>query len=216
MQSIGMDSGWAQDNLQTIRLLMERSAVYRRALAPIMIFTGSLGLVAAVFGWLFRLESPRSFGLFWLGVSVVATGGAYLLARRQALRDEEPFWSPPTRRVTQALVPLFLLGLVLGLVVALPAWRDPLHVWWLPPSWMALYGCALHAAGFFMPRGMKLLGWLFVLWACVVFVVVNQRSHAAGFPPLYWAHVLMGLFFGGLHLAYGIYLRFTERGKNAT
>lgn len=211
-----MDSGWAQDNLQTIRTLMERSAVYRRALTPIMLFTGALGLVAALTGCLLKVDSPRSFGMFWLGVSVAATAGAYLLARRQALKDQEPFWSPPTRRVTQALMPLFLLGLVLGLVVALPSWRDPLQVWWLPPAWMALYGCALHASGFFMPRGMKLLGWLFVLSACAVFILVNHQSHAAGFPPLYWANALMGLFFGGLHLAYGIYLRFTERGKNAT
>lgn len=211
-----MDTDWARDNLQTIRTLMERSAVYRRALAPIMLFTGSLGLVAGAAGWMLELDTARGFSLFWLGVSVVAIGVAYLLARRQALKDNEPFWSPPTRRVTQALLPPFLAGLVCGLVVALPAWREPLHTWWLPPVWMALYGCALHAAGFFMPRGIKRLGWLFVFCACGLLVLVNQRSYGSGFPALSWANTLMGLCFGGPHLAYGIYLRFTERGKNAT
>ena len=195
---------------------MERSAVYRRALAPIMLLTGCIGLVAAAVGWSLKLDTPRSFALFWLGISVVAIGGAYFFARRQALKDAEPFWSPPTRRVTQALLPPFLTGLVLGLIAALPSWREPLQVWWLPPSWMALYGCALHAAGFFMPRGIKLLGWLFVIAACGLFLLVNQRSYASGFPSLQWANGLMGLGFGGFHLACGLYLHFTEKGKNAT
>ncbi len=211
-----MDSDWAANNLQAIRTLMERSAVYRRALGPIMLFTGGVGLIAAATGWSLKLDTPRAFAFFWLGVSVLAIGGDYLLARRQALKDDEPFWSPPTRRVTQALLPPFLAGLVLGLVVALPSWREPLYGWWLPPAWMVLYGCALHSAGFFMPRGMKLLGWLFVLCACCLFLAVNQRSYASGFPPLYWANALMGLCFGGWHLAYGAYLHFTEKGKNAT
>jgi hypothetical protein len=29
--------------------------------------------------------------------------------------------------------------------------------------------------------------------------------------PLDYAHGIMGFFFGGLHLAYGVYLYFTER-----
>ena len=40
-----MKPKWAEENLQTIRTLMERSAVYRRALAPIMLFAGALGVI---------------------------------------------------------------------------------------------------------------------------------------------------------------------------
>ena len=39
-----MESNWAAEHLQTIRTLMERSAIYRRALAPIMLFAGLTGL----------------------------------------------------------------------------------------------------------------------------------------------------------------------------
>ena len=56
-----MDNHWAVENLQTIRTLMERSAVYRRALAPIMIFVGTVGIVGGLVGWLLPL------GLFGLG-----------------------------------------------------------------------------------------------------------------------------------------------------
>ncbi|MDB6016752.1 MAG: hypothetical protein JWR19_1241, partial [Pedosphaera sp.] len=34
-----MKSDWAAEHLQTIRTLMERSAIYRRALAPVMTVT---------------------------------------------------------------------------------------------------------------------------------------------------------------------------------
>jgi uncharacterized membrane protein len=58
---------------------------------------------------------------------------------------------------------------------------------------------------------MKLFGWAFVIGGCGLF--------AAGIPDwpkrVDYAHGIMGLFFGLLHLAYGTYLYFTEKGKNA-
>src|SRR5262245_38671202 len=136
-----MDSNWASDHLQTIRTLMERSALYRRALAPIMIIVGSIGVGAAVLPRFLPLESNRAFVLFWLGVSLVGLAASFLLVRRQALKDAEPFWSPPTRRVTQALLPAFLVGF------AAAAYRfereGPPASWWLALVWIVAYGCAL-------------------------------------------------------------------------
>lgn len=197
---------------------MERSAVYRRALAPIMIFSGVVGLAAAGLGWGLKIGNPRSFMLFWGGVSGIAMVGSFLLVRRQALKESEPFWSPPTRRVTLAMMP----GLFAGLMVAAVAFvqvnsapielRDLLGMWYLPLCWIVLYGCAFHAAGFFLPRGMRLFGWGFILGGCALF--------ALGVPafsgPIGYGHGVMGFFFGALHLAYGIYLYFTERRSNAT
>src|SRR2546428_12411498 len=107
-----MESNWAADNLRVIRTLMERSAIYRRALAPLMLLAGSLGSLAAAIGWFARIESPRAFVGFWLAVAVLTIAGCFLLLRRQALRDAEPLWSPPTRRVLQALLPALAAGLV--------------------------------------------------------------------------------------------------------
>ena len=39
-----MQTDWAGENLQVIRTLMERASLYRRALAPIMLTLGALGL----------------------------------------------------------------------------------------------------------------------------------------------------------------------------
>jgi hypothetical protein len=111
---------------------------------------------------------------------------------------------------------------VAGLILAVVVWVNASStevpfgnisgMLWLPLSWVILYGCAFHAAGFFMPRGMRLFGWAFIIGGCALF--------ALGLPdrgrPLDWAHGLMGLFFGALHLAYGVYLYFTEQRRNET
>jgi hypothetical protein len=113
------------------------------------------------------------------------------------------------------MLPPLVVGGVAGVMMVLPAWREALHVWWLPPIWMILYGCALHAAGFFMPRGIRWLGWLYVLLGCLLLALVNVQGNAAGMPDLRHAHAVMGAAFGMLHLAYGIYLRLTETRNSA-
>jgi hypothetical protein len=211
-----MESNWATEHLQVIRTLMERSALYRRALAPVMIYNGIMGVIGAIAGAILRIGAPVSFILFWSAVAVVAVGGSLLLVRRQALRADEPFWSPPTRRVTQALLPPLAAGFAVSAIVgfrlsgivptaaAVPGWL------WLPAAWVILYGCAFHAAGFFMPRGMRLFGWAFVVGGCLALAigVPDSISQTA------YTHGVMGAFFGALHLAYGTYLYFTEQRRN--
>lgn len=204
-----MKPDWAVENLQTIRTLMERSAVYRRALAPVTLFVGVLGVLTAVVGLVFHYDSLHAFGGLWLVAAAVAVAGAFLIARRQAVKHGEPFWSPPTRRVAQALAPPLAAGLCLGLAFVLAGVAGQYA---LTFSWLLFYGCALHAAGFFMPRGVKLFGWVYIVLACVclfIYAFVRLEIEIS-------AHWLMGFFFGGLHLAYGVYLYLTERRKNAT
>lgn len=201
-----MNPNLAEEHLQTIRLLMERSAVYRRALAPIMLVAGLLGLVAAGIGLGFHVESARAFAGLWLGTAGVVVTAAFLLARRQALNDHEKFWSPPTWRVAQALFPPLVSGLVLG---GLPpmvsdSWSEDFL---MVLVWLLFYGCALHAAGFFMERGIKWFGWIFISTALVLMIGVEAGDRTLSPPTANW---MMGIAFGGLHLAYGIYLYFTE------
>jgi hypothetical protein len=211
-----MDSQQATRHLEAIRTLMERAALYRRALAPVTLLTGTLGCLAGAFGWIADLSEPRTFGWYWMGVAGVGLVAALVLIRRQALREREPFWSPPTRRVGQALLPPLVAGGMAGLLAVWSDWRDPLQMWWLPAIWMVIYGCALHAAGFFMNRGIAWLGWVFLLTGCACLWVLNERSYASGMPSLRHAHGLMALVFGGVHLAYGVYLQLTESRADAS
>ena len=196
---------------------MERSALYRRALAPVMIFNGSLGTIAASAGMVLKIDAPRVFIIYWIVVSVLAVAGSFLLVRRQSLKESEPFWSPPTRRVTQALLPAFAAGCFIGIVAAVQLNSAPqelgyvMAMLWLPLAWVILYGCAVHAAGFFMPRGMKVFGWIFIIGGCGLFAIGIPN----GISRLDYANGIMGFFFGVLHLLYGVYLYFTEKGKNA-
>ena len=220
-----MNPNWAEENLQTIRTLMERSALYRHALAPIMTTVGIIGFFAAVFGRLFKIMSPTSFVTYWFVVAAIALTASFLMARRQTLQDAEPFWSPPTRRIAQALFPPLLAGFVLGGLVMvvdhLPTESDPptgewpaswMFVTLLVPMWIILYGCAVHSAGFFISSGMRLFGLLLLILGCCSFLFTNNLSSQG---LVNFAYIAMGSVFGLLHLLCGTYLAVTEKGKNA-
>jgi len=119
------------------------------------------------------------------------------------------------RRVAQAMFPALLIGFVLGLAAAAflrqgsqaPAALPLVFVWTL------LYGLALHAAGFFMPRGIRLFGWGFL--AAGLIILGLMISNALWIVALDCPNFVMGVVFGGFHLAYGVYLYFTERKNEA-
>jgi hypothetical protein len=120
-----------------------------------------------------------------------------------------------------------LVGLLAGLValgelrragqpVAEPWLAAALHD--LPLLWIMLYGCALHAAAGFMPRGIRWFGAALVLGGGLVFVGVHGAGVLAAGTLSdrgrgLWAHGLMGGFFGVLHLVYAVYLAVTERRR---
>jgi hypothetical protein len=192
-----MNTNLAEENLSLIRTLMERAAIYRRALAPIMITTGVIGTTASVAGMLSGLDMLLPFVVCWASAAVVVLLAAFLFARREALREKEAFWSPPTRRVALALLPAGVAGVLAGCIETDPS---RLAGWWL-----LIYGVGLHGAGFFMPSGVRRLSWLFLL----------AGGMALGWKCSCSPHAVMGLGFGGLHLLYGIYL-YATRAKQTS
>jgi hypothetical protein len=195
-----MNNNWAEQNLQVIRTLMERSALYQRALAPILRVAGAGAVLIAVTGLAGQVNDRAGFVALWLAGSVVIVGAALWLTRRQALRDREPFWSAPTRRVAEAVaLPLVAGALVTAALLPVEAMTVQRFV----GLWATLYGCALHAAGFFAPRALKRLGLVFaVSGACVL-----------GCPWLgrVSGHALMAVIFGGWHLMWALWLTVTNR-----
>ena len=201
-----MSANWAEENLQTIRTLMERASVYRRALAPVSMASGGMGLIAAGVaegtGW----TGESHFAFYWLAVAFLTGAAALGLVRRQAVQAGEEFWSPPARRVARALLPMFMAGLGLGVLEVLTpvAARDSIR---LVALWMILYGGALHSAGFFMRRGLKLLGCAYVLGGLGILALklfITSVDWTTVEP-----HWLMAAAFGLGNLIYGIYLKAT-------
>jgi hypothetical protein len=206
-----MEANQVTEHLQVIRTLMERSALYRRALAPIMLAAGAAGAIAAVIGLTFRLNSTRSFTILWLVTGIITVIAAFFIARRQAFKENEAFWSPPTRRVAQAMLPPLAVGAFFGVLVMARVGFGDGFVHLLPLLWAILYGCALHAAGFFIPRGVRLFGWIYIISALSWILFLNFSQSDISFS----AHWEMGFCFGALHLAYGAYLYLTDKEHTA-
>jgi hypothetical protein len=204
-----MEQNAAADHLQVIRTLMERSALYRRTLAPIMLYVGSVGTLAGAGGIALGIGSLSAFGAWWLAAALAALAGAFVIARRQALEAGEPFWSAPTLRVTQAMAPPLAAGFISSLVTLLATSPGELRWQFVIPNAL-FYGCAVHAAGFFMPRGMKLFGWIMIGITAAALLAATWVEPARSSRL---DHVFMGTLFGLLHLVYGIYLYVTEPRK---
>jgi hypothetical protein len=198
----------AAENLQVIRTLMERAALYRRTLAPIMLYVGAVGSAAALGGIALGIDAVRPFCGYWMAAAALAIAGALVIARQQAIQDGEPFWSPPALRVTQAIVPPLAAGGLFSL--ALMAFAPSDLRWPFVLANALFYACAAHAAGFFMPRGMKLFAWLIIAWAAGLLFIRPGLGPAMG---AFLDHALMGALFGLAHLAYGGYLYLTEPRK---
>src|SRR5687768_17260910 len=140
-----MHPEWATENLQVIRTLMERATVYRRALGPVMLTSGLVGVAASAIPCFEFFPKSVLFPVYWMSVSILSLGVGFILIRRQAIAAREAFWSPPTRRVFQALSPGLAAGFVAGCVFLSDHPAVP-PMWVLPLVWMFFYGCALHAA----------------------------------------------------------------------
>ena len=203
-----MDEREAAEQLQTIRLLMERAVLYRRALGPTLVGIGFLGCAAGVGGFLgWAGRDDRQFVIYWVVVAVLAVAWSGFRVRRQAVRAAEPFWTPPTRRVLSAMTPPIMVALIGTVSSLLSSTPPPAET--LAGIWMTLYGLGLHAAGHFTLRGIRLLGWAFI--AAGLFTVIWVAG--AGALELRNAHLVMALTFGIGHLAAGAWLLLVERKR---
>lgn len=204
-----MEPDSAAEQLQVIRNFMERAALYRRALAPIMLFLGLLGIAATVAGIKLNYHIMPRFGELWLGTALVGVIGSLLISRRQALKQNEAFWSPPTRCVAQAVLPPLLAGLIAGVVGTYIGSGQEYRLVFL---WVLLYGCALHSAGAYMPRGIRVFAWYYIVCSCLLIAAFTGIPEST-VQNMNW---FMGVFFGVFQLFYAIRLFVTERGTNAT
>jgi hypothetical protein len=101
---------------------------------------------------------------------------------------------------------MLAVGLGLGLLELLHAPMDRGGIR-LAAIWMILYGGALHSAGFFMQRGLRLLGWIFVIIG-IIFLFISEFGETSWLVDSQ-AHWVMGWAFGVNNLAYGLYLKLT-------
>jgi hypothetical protein len=147
---------------------------------------GAVGLSAALLASHPQL-APHWFRI-WLCAAVAAFACGSTLMVHQAMRNGSALYRGPVRKFLLCLSPPLLAGAVLTARLWL---RHDLEL--IPGSWLLLYGCGVTAAGTMTVRPVGIMGILFVTLGVVALQL-----------PVEFANVMLGMGFGGLHLAFGI------------
>ncbi|MCB1064469.1 MAG: hypothetical protein KDN20_16315 [Verrucomicrobiae bacterium] len=191
----------AQENLRTIRQLMERATVYRAISAGPALVGGILSLALGMV--MMRGAESMSPVLFvgaWLAVLVIVDALNTVLLWREARNRGAAFPSRSTLHGIKALAPAMLAGGVTGLVFAL---RDGDLVRGVL-MWTMGYGLGLLATGSFAPRSIRALGWAFLVAGLGWFLFVELGTAAVARESAGEAGKIMAMTFGAFHLVYAV------------
>ena len=196
--------GRAADHLRFIRDVMDRSATFTAVPGYGALAMGATAVAAAVVAAPY--VGTGAWLAVWLGEAVVAGAIGVLTLARKARRHEVSLRSGAGRKYLFSLLPPFVAGAVLTVALRLAfapsaadsygpdapaAPGDAL----LPGLWLLLYGAGTVTGGAFSVRAVPLVGLAFM-----------GLGVAALFVPLAAANVLLGVGFGGLHLALGAHI----------
>lgn len=191
----------AADHLRFIRDVVDRSATFTAVPGRGALAMGATAVAAAA------LAAPYvgtgAWLAVWLGEAVVAGGIGALALARKARHHGVSLRSGAGRKYLFSLLPPLVAGAVLTVALRVAAGSpegaapgptaagDAL----LPGLWLLLYGAGTVTGGAFSVRAVPLVGLAFMALGIV-----------ALFVPLAAANALLGVGFGGLHLALGAHI----------
>lgn len=181
-------SARAMDNLSFIRGVMEQAATFTALSGWGQVVIGVTAVGAALVAA--RQTSPWNWIFTWLGEAGLAFGISVASMSIKAHRANQPVMTGPFRKLILSFSPAMCVGAVLTFVFA----RRGLDAM-LPGTWMLLYGAAVISAGTYSVRSVPVMGAAFMLLGATALVA-----------PVSWATALMIAGFGGLHIAFGIWI----------
>jgi hypothetical protein len=183
----------AIDDVRFIRATMERAASFTAVPGWGGVLMGVVALLAAPIAD--RTSDRHWWLIIWLGAALLAILiGASDMAQK-ARAERESLLRGPGWRFAMALVPPLAAGAVLTFVLFRSGLSD-----FLPGIWLLVYGVAVVAAGTFSIRAVKWMGLSFML-----------AGGATLLAPASWGDACMAAGFGGIHIAYGIWIARTSR-----
>lgn len=150
-----MDARQAEEQLTTIRTLLERATVYRALSVPGAALAGVLAGLGAAFGC---SGGSGRFLMVWMSVLAAAAVANTLVLARQARTDGRPLFSPGLRLALRGLWPPMLAGGFIGILFAMAG-----HLEAAAAFWALFYGLSLLATREFAPRSICRLGHAFTL-----------------------------------------------------
>lgn len=178
----------AMENLRYIRETMQQSATVTAVSGWGIVAVGGVALVAAVGAAL--AAGAHGWVAPWIAAAVVAPGVALGAIVRKARRQNLPLLTGAGKKLLLAFLPTMTAGLLLTLALVR---RDATTL--LPGLWLLLYGAAVMAAGAFSVRAVPVMGACFIALGAAALVL-----------PAAWGNVVLALGFGGLHVAFGVYI----------
>jgi hypothetical protein len=178
----------AEESLRFIRGAMERSSTFTAVPGLGGAGMGAIGLLAAIAAA--NQSSPARWLMVWLLAAAFALGIGVTAVLRKAARLGAPLNGAVGRRFAMSLA----APLVAGAALTWGVWMR--NDWALmPPVWLLLYGTGLLAGGAFSVAAVRLLG--------AAFMALGVAALAT---PASWGNVWLGTGFGGLQLAFGLYI----------
>lgn len=190
-----------EDNLRYIRHTLEEAGTFTHVSAGGLVLAGLIGVMAAgAAAWRLHLPAWNApwtavnftpFLLIWALAAGLAAPTAAVAMMRRARQAGMPLWVGPSRRALRAMLPAWIAGALLTAAAAAHAWFAL-----IPPLWLMLHALALLSGASFSIPPVRWMGRaLFALGAL-----------AAVWPAPAAALLALGLGFGGVHLAGGLYL----------
>ena len=200
------DSEKALNQLNLIRKMMEKATVYRALSAPAAIFGG---LVAVLLGLYFLLQDKNGefvdgahYFWTWVVALIIADSfNAFLLFKR-AKKEGTKFISSGVKLTILRTAP----AAIAGAIISFEAAKNDIELCTL--VWILCYGAALLSIGEVAPRSLKRLGWSFIIFGTVFFLIWMKfkaaLSPVLGIGYLGSASIMMIATFGILHIGHGI------------
>jgi hypothetical protein len=177
----------AEENLRFIRRTMERSSTFT---AVPGLGGAGMGMVGVAAAMLAANQGSRERWLgVWLAAAVVALSIGLAGVWRKAARLDAPLGGLVARRFAVSLAAPIASGAAL-------TWGAWTYGNWelIPAVWLLLYGTGVLAAGAFSVAPVRLVG--------AAFMALGVAALAA--PA--WGNLWLGLGFGGLQIAFGLYI----------
>lgn len=178
------DQQQAHETLAFIRRTMESASTFTAVSGWGMIAVGGVGLVASTLGWSGGVPADLRI---WIPAALVAIVIGAVANAVKARGQDIPLWTGAFRKLAWVMAPTLFAGALLTFALSQ---QGPTVL--LPGMWLAIYGAGVTAGGNFSVRAIRWMGIAFLTLGAV-----------ALFQPSLGL-VLLGIGFGGLHIAVGV------------
>jgi len=174
------------DNLAFIRNTMEAAGSFTAVSGWGMVAIGVVAIVASIVA---STQATATGALnAWLASAFLSPLIMVWAMVRKARVAKMPLLSGPGRKFVLSFSPPIFVGALLTFVLYRAGLLDA-----IPGTWLLLYGTAVVAGGAFSVRIVPVMGLCFMAAGVISL-----------FTPVAWSTVILGMSFGGLHVAFGI------------